>query len=196
MPRSRANPNTRRRLLEEGVAAFLDRGFHGTGIQEVVERVQVPKGSFYNYFPSKEEFGAEAIRFYSESLLERLDQAEADSPDPVSALRTFFESLMEDFQQANYTGGCLMANLGGELEKSDPCRQALAEAFHALRDRFETMLRQAQKEGLVRTDLEATQLADLLIDSWEGAVIRMKVERSLEPLRRCLAWLLDGCFRP
>ncbi len=195
MARSRANPNTRRRLLEEGVAAFLDRGYHGTGIQEVVQRVKVPKGSFYNYFQSKEDFGAQAIRFYAKSLLEKFDQAVADAPDPLAGVRAFFEDLMDDFEKADYTGGCLMANLGGELEKSDACREALADAFHGLRDRLRDALEQAQKRGITRRDVEATELADHLLDAWEGSVIRMKVERSLEPLRRCLRWHLDGSLK-
>jgi TetR/AcrR family transcriptional repressor of nem operon len=57
-------------------------------------------------------------------------------------------------------------------------------------------LAKAQEEGQVRSDLAPETLASLLVDTWEGAVIRMKIERSLEPLEQCLDRLLDGFFKP
>jgi TetR/AcrR family transcriptional repressor of nem operon len=93
-------------------------------------------------------------------------------------------------------GGCLIANLGGELEGSDICRQTLAVAFRGWRDSVTNALRQCQQLGLVRSDIDAGELADLLTEAWEGAVIRMKIERSLDPLRRVLARLIDDYFRP
>ncbi|MFZ5557779.1 MAG: TetR family transcriptional regulator C-terminal domain-containing protein [Pseudomonadota bacterium] len=196
MARPRLSNDIRDRLLEEGVAAFLEHGYHGTGIKEVLDRVHVPKGSFYNYFETKEAFGAEAIRHYSRCFGQKLAAALAAAPDPITGLRAFFAGLMREFQAAGYVGGCLVANLGGELEGSDVCRDALAEAFHAWRTAVRKALRKAQQQGLVRRDLDAGEMADLLIVAWEGAVIRMKIERSLEPLEKCLQRLLDDYFQP
>ena len=196
MARPRLSEKTRQRLLEEGVSAFLYNGFHGTGLKEVLDRVKVPKGSFYNYFESKEAFAVAAIRHYAGCFAAKMDQALRDAPDPYAGLRRFFEALMADFEAAGYVGGCLIANLGGELEGSDFCREALAAAFRDWRDRVAEALRQSQRLGLARDDVDAGALADLLTEAWEGAVIRMKIERSLEPLRRVLARLLDDYFRP
>ena len=196
MARPRLSETTRQRLLDEGVAAFLQQGYHGTGLKEVLDRVNVPKGSFYNYFESKEAFAAAAIHHYAECFADKMQQALAGAPDPMTGLRRFFESLMADFEAAGYVGGCLIANLGGELEGSELCRETLAGAFRDWRDSVADTLRQGQRLGLVRTDIEAGDLADLLTEAWEGAVIRMKIERSLEPLRRVLERLLDDYFRP
>lgn len=178
------------------MASFLQQGYHGTGLKEVLDRVGVPKGSFYNYFASKEEFGAAAIRHYGRCLGEKMAGCLAKAPDALTGLRQFFELLMRDFEQAGYTGGCLVANLGGELEGSDVCRTALAESLHAWRDGVRDALARAQKEGTVRQDISSLELAETLIDSWEGAVIRMKIERSLQPLQHSLERLLEGYFRP
>jgi len=196
MARPRQSEATRQRLLDEGVAAFLEHGYHGTGLKEVLDRVSVPKGSFYNYFESKEEFAAATIRHYADCLAGKMRQALDTAPDPVTGLRHFFESLMADFESAGYVGGCLIANLGGELEGSDICRETLASTFRGWRDSVTTALRQGQQLGLVRKDIDAVVLADLLTEAWEGAVIRMKIERSLEPLQRVLNRLLDDYFRP
>jgi TetR/AcrR family transcriptional repressor of nem operon len=196
MARPRQSEATRQRLLEEGVAAFLEHGFHGTGLKEVLDEVNVPKGSFYNYFASKEEFAAAAIRHYAACVAGKLQGALERAPDPLTGLRWFFEALMDDFEAAGYIGGCLIANLGGELEGSDICRETLASAFRGWRDGIRDALREAQRNGLVRADIDALELADLLTEAWEGAVIRMKIERSLEPLRRVLGRLLDDYFLP
>jgi TetR/AcrR family transcriptional regulator, transcriptional repressor for nem operon len=83
-----------------------------------------------------------------------------------------------------------------ERAPSDVCRDTLAEAFRTWRDDVAVALRQSQHLGLVRNDADAGDLADLLTESWEGAVIRMKIERSLAPLHRVVARLLDDYFKP
>jgi TetR/AcrR family transcriptional repressor of nem operon len=194
MARPRRSQATRAKLIEEGVTAFLERGYHGTGIKEVLDRVHVPKGSFYNYFESKEAFAVASIRHYAACFVDRLDAEVAGAPDPLAGLRAFFEGLMSDFQDAGFVGGCLIGNLGGELEGSDLCRTALADGFRAWRDRVADALTAAQEQRLVRTDRSALEMADVLTESWEGAVIRMKIDRSLDPLRRVVDHFLGDYF--
>jgi len=186
------NPATLNKLLDEGMAAFLHSGYHGTGIKEVLDRVNVPKGSFYTYFESKEAFAAAVVEHYAACFANRMQAHLSVAANPLAGLRAFFESLMVEFEANQYTGGCLVANLGGELEGSDLCRSALSAAFTGWSREVAAILEASQQQGLVRTDIEASTLADLLTEAWEGAVIRMKIEHSLEPLRRVLTQLLDG----
>ena len=195
MARPRRSDDTRQLLVEEGAAGFLTHGYHGTGIKQVLDAVGVPKGSFYNYFDSKESFGRAIIDHHSLCVQRNLAEALGSSADPIAGLQLFFARLMDDFVQAEFTGGCLIANLGGELEGSEVLRESLAGAWHSWRDGVAVALRRAQELGTIRDDIDATDLADLLLESWEGAVIRMKIERSLEPLRKCLRRLLDDYFR-
>jgi len=197
MARPRLSDQTRTQLLDEGVAAFLTGGYHGTGLKEVLDRVKVPKGSFYNYFESKEAFGAAAIDHYSDCLGKKLSGALARAPkDPLAGLHLFFAQLTAEFKGADYVGGCLVANLGGELEGSEVCRSALARAMRDWRNGVRQALAAAQQRGQVRADLDAGEMADLLVEAWEGAVIRMKIERSTVPLQRCLDRLLGDYFQP
>ncbi|WP_431954629.1 TetR family transcriptional regulator C-terminal domain-containing protein [Nocardia lijiangensis] len=196
MARPRRSDDTRQLLVEEGAAGFLANGYHGTGIKQVLDAVGVPKGSFYNYFDSKESFGRAVIDYHSRCIQRNLAAALGPAPDPVTGLRTFFANQMDEFVETDYTGGCLIANLGGELEGSETLRESLSGAFRAWRDGVAKALLEAQERGQVRGDIPADELADLLIESWEGAVIRMKIDRSLEPLHKCLRRLLDDYFRP
>jgi TetR/AcrR family transcriptional regulator, transcriptional repressor for nem operon len=193
---TRPSETTRHRLLEEGIALFLIQGYHGTGIKQVLDQVKVPKGSFYNYFKSKEDFVAAAILHYADCFGGKMKKTLAGAPDPLTGLRGFFETLMKEFVAGDYVGGCLIANLGGELEGSDVCRETLSLAFRDWRNMTKDALRQCQQLGLVRSDVDAGELADLLTESWEGAVIRMKLERSIEPLHRVVNRLLGDYFMP
>ena len=188
--------STEEKILKAAINLFHEFGYNGTSVQDIVSAARVPKGSFYNYFASKEELGAAAIRHYSACTAAKLADALEGTPNPLAGLRTFFERLIDDFERAGFTGGCLVANLAGELDGSPACGAALAAAFRDWRDGVSDALQAAQLRGLIRDDVDATELADMLLEAWEGAVIRMKIDRSAVPLRRCLDRLLDGYFRP
>ncbi|WP_406279862.1 TetR/AcrR family transcriptional regulator [Nocardia sp. NBC_00881] len=196
MARPRRSADTRQLLVEEGAAGFLMNGYHGTGIKQILDKVGVPKGSFYNYFDSKESFGHAIIEHHSLCVQRNLGEAFDAAPDPVSGLRTFFGRLIAEFAAAEFAGGCLIANLGGELEGSELLRESLSGAWGAWRDRVADQLAQGQRLGMIRSDIAATELADMLLESWEGAVIRMKIDRTPAPLRKCLDRLLGDYFRP
>ncbi len=196
MARPRLSEGTRQELLQHGMAAFLEQGFHGTGLKQVLDEVGVPKGSFYNYFDSKEAFGAAAIGYYADCLADKMARAMRGAPDALTGLRRFFKDQMRGFKRDKYVGGCLIANLGGELEGSAVCRDALDTALHQYQAAIAAALGAAQADGTVRADIPAAELAQILGDAWEGAVIRMKIERSVAPLQHCLDRLLDGFFKP
>ena len=60
--------NTRNKLIETGAAIIHLKGFNNTGIQEILEAADVPKGSFYNYFRNKEDFGLQVVDFFVEYI--------------------------------------------------------------------------------------------------------------------------------
>ncbi len=174
------------------------QGYHGTGLKQILDSVQIPKGSFYHYFPSKEAFAAEAIQHYIEPFIERLNNLLHHSEmDALSALKRYFNELIEELEANNFKGGCLLGNLMGEMgDTSDTCRQALINAVKRYRNLQQQALETAQQQGTVRKDRSAKEMADLLTNSWQGALLRMKIEQSSEPLHQCCQSLLDDYFKP
>jgi TetR/AcrR family transcriptional repressor of nem operon len=193
MPRRGVTDETRQRLLERGVEVLAQRGYHGTGLKELLDTVGVPKGSFYNYFNSKEQFGAAVIEHFVEQVAARMDAAfEEVDVDALATLRVFFAKELSLHQVAGLRG-CLLGNLGAELGCSQElCRQALANGLQGMKDRFTRVLSRGQEQGRVRTDITAGDLADFLVDGYEGAQLRMQVEGSIEPLRRFTALVVEG----
>jgi TetR/AcrR family transcriptional repressor of nem operon len=187
----------REKLLDQGVALLMEQGYHGTGLQELVRSVGVPKGSFYNYFPSKEAFSAEVVKHYIEPFIRQLDN-HLQRPDvsAETALKAYFNELIEETERRDFKGGCLLGNLIGEIgDTSDLCQLSLREAVRRYRDKLEEGLARAQQEGSFRKDLDAKDMADFLVNVWQGALLRMKIERSVRPLAQFCEMLLDGYFK-
>ena len=195
MARPRKSDQTRERLLDQGVTMLVEQGYHGTGIKEVLDAVKVPKGSFYNYFESKEHFGAEVVRHYGQGLHRQMDKAPGRrSGSAYAALKRHFKELIRGYERSGKRVGCLVGNLGAELgETSEPCRVAMAETLQGTEDRLRELIIRAQEQRDVRTDIAAKDLAGMLLNAWEGALIRMKVEASMAPAKQFVT-LMVGRF--
>lgn len=184
-------------LLSQGVQLLMQQGYHGTGLKEILDAVQIPKGSFYNYFSSKESFAAEVIQHYINPFIGQLD-SHLQNPelDGLTALKNYFNELIVELEKAEFKGGCLLGNLMGEIcDTSDLCQKSLQLAVDRYRDLLATGLKKAQMEGSVRIDKSADDMADLLVNTWQGALLRMKIEQSAGPLKQCCHDLLDDYFK-
>ncbi|HEX2620892.1 MAG TPA: TetR family transcriptional regulator C-terminal domain-containing protein [Phototrophicaceae bacterium] len=193
MSRQKRNQENTQELLNAGLAIIIQQGYNHTGIKEIVDYVQIPKGSFYNYFASKEDFGVQVIQHYAGQVAATLDQALArEDVDALTSLREFFKELIASYELKHYREGCLVGNCAAELaDTSDLIRAALADALAGWRQRTAQLLAESQAKGQVRGDLPADFLADFLWNSFEGSLLRMKIEKSLAPLEQWYQLMLD-----
>ena len=187
----------REKLLSQGVALLTEQGYHGTGLKEILDAVKIPKGSFYNYFGSKENFGAEVIQHYIEPFIVLLaGHLQQTEDDALGALQRYFNELISELEKADYKGGCLLGNLMGEIgDTSELCQKSLQTAVNRYRDLLQRGLEKAQQQGSVRTDKSAQDMADLLVNTWQGALLRMKIDKSSLPLKQCCNDLLGDFFK-
>lgn len=188
----------RENLLNQGVTLLRGQGYHGTGLQEILDVVNIPKGSFYNYFGSKEDFGAEVIQHYTDPFIAQLTgHLEQSDADALGAIRRYFDELIVELERDEFKGGCLLGNLMGEIgDTSEVCRKSLQSAVRRYQDVLQSGLAKAQQQGTVRSDKSPEVMADLLVNTWQGALLRMKIERSSAPIKQCCQDLLGDFFRP
>lgn len=179
-------PHVRDNLIRAGVKMLHKGGYAATGIKDIVDAADVPKGSFYNYFENKESFGQEAIDFYfARSLPGLRDLLCDDAVPPLQRLQNYFESRHQGLKAAGYVRGCMLGNFSLEVADQSPAmRERLATHFQTWSGLFETCIAQAQERGDIGNPLPAATLAQFLLNSWEGALLRMKVEKNDAPLRQ------------
>ena len=160
-------------------------GFAATGVQEIVNAAGVPKGSFYNHFASKEDFGREVVEFYFTSGVPVLREILADQQiPPLDRMRNYFEQRIQAFKQTDFIKGCLMGNMSLEIaDHSGPIRDTIAANFREWSMMFENCVAEAQKSGAVQNPMPSSVLAQFILNSWEGALLRMRVEKNDQPLR-------------
>jgi len=177
--------NTKELILEKGSEIVRLKGFHHTGIQEILNTAGVPKGSFYFYFKSKEDFGLQLIDHYANFFLGNADVFINDENfSYLNRLRRFFDFFLNYFETTNYKGGCTIGNLAQELgDINVRFRVKLNEIFEKMKSKVETFLRHAQNENEISKEIDISIASDFIINSWEGALIRLKVAKSSEPLR-------------
>jgi len=190
--------NTKQRLLEQGLEILMLRGYNNTGIQEVLETVGVPKGSFYHYFGSKHEFGLQCLELYcTKSMEETRAILEDQATQPLARMRRFFEMVHDKMVDQGFSGGCFIGNMSQEM--GDQCpefQRILEQKWAGMRDGFIACLDEARERGQLDTELPSDVLADFLINSWQGALMRMKVAKTDRPLSVFMQTVFDRLMAP
>jgi TetR/AcrR family transcriptional repressor of nem operon len=179
-----ARPNVREQILDAGLKTLLEKGFNGCGVQEITDAAGVPKGSFYNHFESKEALGAEIVERYARDNPRRAVLKDASLP-PLERLRAYFGAMSESCIENGFSRGCLLGNFSAEMSSQSPLiRERLAGLFAAWTKDIEACVRQAQAEGAVKNTADPAELAAFLLDAYEGALLRARVDRSGAPFQR------------
>ena len=172
--------STREMLVRAGIEVLTEKGFAATGIEEILSRVDVPKGSFYHYFESKEAFGAELIDRYGAYFERKMARFFRDeSLAPLERLRAFVADAQAGMEKYDYRRGCLIGNLGQEMAAlPESYRDRLGSVFATWQASLARCLREAQSAGAISPEADCEQLSAFFWIGWEGAVLRAKLERN------------------
>jgi TetR/AcrR family transcriptional repressor of nem operon len=168
-------------------------GFTATGVQDVVADAGVPKGSFYHYFESKDAFAIAVIDAYAAEQVAPLQALLLDeATSPTDGLLAYFRECATRYGAT----GCLLGNFGTEMPcQSETIRQRLAMHFDAWTRLVGAVLRKAQTAGELAAAADPDALAAFAVNSWEGAIMRMKVDQSMRPLETFFATFFGSVLR-
>ena len=175
MPR----PSVKEEIVEAALKVLHQRGFNATGVQDITDAAGVPKGSFYNHFESKEALGLEALERYWQGALNNLEMLKDERIAPLARLKTYFRRLNDVGRKLKYRPGCMIGNLSIEMsDQSVVIRERLSSILARWSRAIEACVKQAQADGSMRRDIDAKSIAAFMLNSWEGAVLRSKVDRN------------------
>ncbi|MDP2506552.1 TetR/AcrR family transcriptional regulator [Oceanobacter sp. 3_MG-2023] len=194
----RSVSETRALLVRSGVDVLTEQGFTATGIDQVLKRVGVPKGSFYHFFASKEAYVAAVVESYGQYFDRVLARSfNNDALTPLQQLEDFTDGAMSWMERHQYRNGCLVGNLGQEVgQLPDSLRQPLQNILAGWEQQLQQCLQRAQQAQLIAADADCVMLAHVFWVGWEGAVMRARLEGSTRPLRFFRDWFLWSIRRP
>ena len=176
-----ARPNTRNAILNAGMKLFIEQGFNACSVQDITDAARVPKGSFYNHFKSKEALASEIVTEYGKGTTDRSILTNTEAP-ALTRLRSHFEALNEYFSRCN--DGCLVGKFMAEVSSDTPqIHKSLTKVLSVWGKQISSAIAEGQEHGSIRKDVKARDLASFLIDSYEGAILRTRVERSPRALK-------------
>ncbi len=185
--------DTRERILAAGTDLFGQKGFNGCGLTEVLQLAGVPKGSFYHYFGSKEEFGVAVIERAREAHMAEMRPLLTDRRmTAVQRLQAVFAKAREECAASGPTVECLIPKLAMETASlSEPVHAAVKCAYQQWSAIMAQVIREGQAAGEITRKHDADRLANVLVMLWEGAAIRMQIDRNISPLDDFQAFVFD-----
>lgn len=198
IPPKRRGDVKRKLLVDVGTALFTQKGFFNTSLDDIVQTAGVPKGSFYYYFGTKEEYIFEVIKNYKTYFSKKLDRALNDeSATPLKRLKSFTEEATNAVLRFEFKRGCLVGNLGQEMASlEDDVRVCLLELLNDWQYRFSACIDEAKAAGEIATSVDSQQLAQFFWSAWEGGVLCAKLERSTKPLDNVSTLFFDHMLQP
>jgi len=175
---------TRDVLIRCGMELLTEQGFSATGLDAVLKRATVPKGSFYHYFDSKEAFGAAVMDAYDDYFTRKLDHWLGNAARaPLDRLTDFVADAAQGMRKYHFTRGCLVGNLGQELGTLPAgFRERLDAILVGWQQRVARCLKAAQDAGSISVQFDAQRLGEFFWIAWEGAVLRARLMQSDRPL--------------
>lgn len=178
--------NTRQHVLETGQRIIAGKGFASVGLNEILTAAGVPKGSFYHYFESKEQYGQALLEDYFARYLADLDALfAAEALTAQERLACYWQRWL-DKQAACAEQQCLVVKLGGEVaDLSDPMRETLRDGTGQIVSRIARLLETGITDRSI-PPLDAAATAQTLYQLWLGASLLAKLQRQAQPLENAL----------
>jgi TetR/AcrR family transcriptional repressor of nem operon len=166
-------------IIDKGTELFRKKGYNNVGINEILKACEIPKGSFYNFFETKEDFAEKVIDKYGVNSLKMISDALTDqSVSPLNRLKHFYLMLIDFNEKDGFDAGCLVNNLSVEVGGFIPGISKAAEKnFKVMVGEITNCVREGQEQGELIDTMPAEDIAEYMHAGIFGAFSRMKVNR-------------------
>ncbi|MBM9579455.1 TetR/AcrR family transcriptional regulator [Leptospira sp. 201903070] len=184
--------SSRERLIQTTAKLLQEKGFHGTGLKDILKLSDTPSGSLYHHFPDgKEELTAVAISNAGERLEKQIEAAFAHHTDLFGVLKEFTDHLAQELEESGFQKGCPIATVVLEVAAdNDRIQKVCSETYFGWQTLLQNLL---LKSGLEESKVES--LATLVLASIEGALVLCRAHRSISPLQ-AVRKQLEGLLNP
>ena len=183
------NLDVRQHTLETAQKIISRKGYSAVGLNEILMAAQVPKGSFYYYFKSKDAFGEAMLQNYFEDYLATMDAIfSAANQTMAQRLLSYWEHWLESQETFDCQGKCLAVKLAAEVaDLSEAMRLALKSGTASVIGRLADVIDGGMADGSLSIEADANSLAQTLYQMWLGASLMAKITRSIDPMNNAMA---------
>lgn len=178
------NLETRETIIQVGMRLFSCDGFMLTSLDRILTEGQVTKGSFYNYFASKDALGKIVLERYARAYSERLSRF-LMLPDisPIMRLKTFIMDDLDHMIACHYQSGCLVNKLSQEYYfLSDDMKELVESTLTSWQQQTALCVREAIDIGEVSPTIDPERLSSLIWTSYHGALQRARNNKDVTPV--------------
>jgi len=184
--------DTKQKIIETGAKIIHHKGYHHTGIQEVLKAANVPKGSFYFYFKNKEDFGLHVIDFFNTMYMDMVNPIITDTTlKPLEKINCLLDWFINLFSDMEYQCGCPIGNLSQEMGDLSPVfSDKLLKSVDLIVKLYQDLLGQAKETHEIFEDLDVEETANFIVSSWHGALIKMKIVKNAAPLENHKSFIM------
>ena len=169
---------------------MLERSFHSVGLKQILDAVKVPKGSFYHYFESKEQFGVEMLKHYmvAASTHKRTHLlSDATESDPLERLFAYLDGSVDAIESSPGVFPCLALKLASEVSnESEAMGVQIARGFQSWINIYQQVLDEAVTKEILPRNIDTASEAQLIQDFWAGATLRSIANRDAAPTRNAV----------
>ena len=172
--------DTRQQILDTAKDIILGKGFAAAGLNEILSAAGVPKGSFYHYFKSKEQFGDALLENYFDDYLQMLEHLlKDDGSSNSSRLLKFFQTWLDTQSSDATTDKCLIVKLSAEVtDLSEALRITLKNGTDSVIARLTNCVQEGIRKGEFPANLDAKTVTAEIYYMWVGATLLTKVSRT------------------
>lgn len=171
-------------ILKNSIDIMYLKGYNGTSVQDITDAAGIPKGSFYNYFKNKEHYAVDALRYYFFGGTDHpFEIFKNKTVKPLDKIRNFYKALITRSANLDFKLGCFVGNLSQEMgDISTIISEATDEIHKEVEGKICGCLIEASRLNEIDSKVDSKKLANFIVSSWQGALLRTKVSKSRQEL--------------
>jgi TetR/AcrR family transcriptional repressor of nem operon len=180
--------STRQTILDTAQLIVSRKGFSAVGLNEILQAADVPKGSFYHYFNSKDAFGVVLLDTYFDNYVKGMEQLfQQPGLSGGARLMRYWQTWVDNQTGCTDAGKCLAVKLGAEVsDLSEPMRLALQRGTARTIALLAEALRHGVEDGSLTAQQHPESLARRLYALWLGTSVMSKITRTSAPFDEAL----------
>ncbi len=173
------------KIIFAGLKLIYENGYHAASINNIVKAAGIPKGSFYYYFSTKEEFLVQTLEFFSAHRVAAYEAAFADSSySPVSRVIRFFESFPDRLTDLERLSIKFFFKIAQELRSSHPEIAGIIDDYYAgFRRALASCIAEGQRTGEIAAGKDSAELASFLFFAWRGTLLNTDLSDDTGPIK-------------